>query len=783
MKMIQKLRFSMLLICAMLLSISSYAQFPYVNSFKKSDATGIVLGGSPSAYLTSGVVGGDPVNDGYLRLTNAVNTQTGYAYIDTPFPSEKGITVEFEYFSHGTTVTNNAPGADGISFFLFDAAISPVEQGRFGGSLGYAQYRNPNSIGDTRNGPGMNGGFLAIGLDEYGNWATQTEDRNGGIKNALGNVITAGQIQGNGVIAIRGAIDPLDPNGDGGRSGAGAYPFIDGRLTNNLGGGGVERQPASSYLLPAGDRFSISTNARGPLQTDANYRKVIIDIEKNSPHIPNSGFTINVKVYVGSLGKTVDVLKNVHYAIDDVNIPQNLKAGFASSTGNSLNIHEIRNLEVNAGIIRAISLVKAVTSTTPVGGYVLGSTIEYTFKVKNEGTVVLDNVLLTDDITGVNPVLVAASDIGGDNKLSPNEEWTYTATYTIQQTDVTAGKVANTAKVRATDPLNNNVEDKSGTDVDNDDPTETQIAKPGKVTLVKTASTAPAGGFKLGDVITYSFIVKNEGTVILNDIRIEDNDLPGLSAFSPAFNAATTLAPGANMTFTATYTIKQTDVDAGKVVNTAKVKAKDPLNNDVEDKSGTATTNDDPTETPVVQTSKITLVKTASAAPTGGFKLGNVITYTFKVKNEGTVTLSNVSLTDDIVGITPVFVAASDIGGDNKLSPDEEWTYTATYTIQQTDVDAGKAVNTAKVIAKDPLNNDVEDKSGTATTNDDPTETPVVQTSKITLVKTASAAPTGGFKLGNVITYTFKVKNEGTVTLSNVSLTDDIVGITPVFVA
>src|SRR5690606_33233476 len=101
-----------------------------------------------------------------------------------------------------------------------------------------------------------------------------------------------------------------------------------------------------------------------------------------------------------------------------------------------------------------------------------------------------------------------------------------------------------------------------------------------------------------------------------------------------------------------------------------------------------------------------------------------------------------------------------------------EWTYTAAYTITQADVDAAKVSNTAKVTSKDPFNNDIDDDSGTSTTNDDPTETPIAQTGKITLVKTVTGTvPAGGYKLNDVINYTFKVKNEGTVTLSHVSLT------------
>jgi len=53
------------------------------------------MGGSPAAYLTSGI--DDPQNNGWLRLTKSVNNQKGYAYISSKFPSTLGALIDFEY--------------------------------------------------------------------------------------------------------------------------------------------------------------------------------------------------------------------------------------------------------------------------------------------------------------------------------------------------------------------------------------------------------------------------------------------------------------------------------------------------------------------------------------------------------------------------------------------------------------------------------------------------------------------------------------------------------------
>jgi uncharacterized repeat protein (TIGR01451 family) len=85
-------------------------------------------------------------------------------------------------------------------------------------------------------------------------------------------------------------------------------------------------------------------------------------------------------------------------------------------------------------------------------------------------------------------------------------------------------------------------------------------------------------------------------------------------------------------------------------------------------------------------------VKTAAVGGTG--KVGDVITYTFAVTNTGNTTLTNVIVTDPMVGLT---ITGNPIA---TLAVVSNSTIKGTYTITK-DIDAGKVVNTALATAKD----------------------------------------------------------------------------------
>jgi len=283
---------------------------PYSESFRNSTASNMVYGGSTAAVLTASA-GTDAEGAGYLRLTSNAANQNGFARNTTSLPTSDGLNISFEYYTYGGT------GADGLTFFLYDAtANSAFQIGAPGGSLGYAQ----NSTL-----PGVSKGYLGFGFDEFGNFSTATAGRQGG----------PGQKTSS--LTIRG-----DGNGLGAGSPAGSnYEFLTNIQTSNA---------TQMAALNAGSAFLIGGNVNGrTLGTEglgisnSGYRKAQIELKPNGL---GTGFIINVWITEGSASGGVihQVVKDLNYA--GTSVPANLSYGFAGSTGGSTNFHEIRNLDI-----------------------------------------------------------------------------------------------------------------------------------------------------------------------------------------------------------------------------------------------------------------------------------------------------------------------------------------------------------------------------------------------------------------------------------------------------
>ena len=357
-----------------------------------------------------------------------------------------------------------------------------------------------------------------------------------------------------------------------------------------------------------------------------------------------------------------------------------------------------------------------------------GSTIDYVFLVTNTGNVTLDPISVTDPLVGNVDCPISA--------LPPDGTTTCTATYSLTQADVDSGHVENTAVVTGTPP--------TGPDVTATDTTDTAITGVPLLTLAKTAGT-PSGA-SAGDTVPYSFVVTNTGNLTLEPVTLEDPLVGSLTC------DVTSLAPTDVMTCSATYTLTQTDVDAGQVVNTANASGTTP--------TGDVVTAQDTVSTPVTPAPALLLDKQAGTP--SGDNAGDTIDFAFVVTNSGNVTLDPVSVVDPTVGTV--------VCPDAVLAPAETTTCSASYTLTQGDVDAGHLANSATATGTPP--------TGAAVSATDTTDTAIAATPAITLDKTAGT-PSGDpadTRAGDTIEYTFVVTNTGNVTLDPVRVDDPKAG-------
>lgn len=241
------------------------------------------LGSNWIAALVSG--GFTPtITSNRLRLTDAqTNESTGVTF-QRLFPGANNrVQVTFRYYGYSGTT----PPADGIAITLSDASITP-QPGGFGGSLGYA----------TRGGtvPGFAGGWLGVGLDEYGNYSS-TES---------GPLGPASRAQS---VAIRGSA----PN----------YNWVAGTATLS---------PTVANTTGHLYRVTVDSTVAG---------RSLVTVERDTTG-------------AGTAYSTLISSFNVAMATGQTAIPANLMLTITGSTGSSTNIHELDDVQVCAQTMNPI---------------------------------------------------------------------------------------------------------------------------------------------------------------------------------------------------------------------------------------------------------------------------------------------------------------------------------------------------------------------------------------------------------------------------------------------
>ena len=218
-----------------------------------------------------------------MRITNATGNVATAATLQRLFPAAGNVVqVQFKHYAYGGS------GADGVGVIFSDAGITP-QTGAFGGPLGYGTKGAGND--------GFAGGWLGVGIDEYGNFSNE------------GGPGSVGQRPDS--VAIRGS-----------GSGTNGYRYIAGTPANLNPGidiSGSTAGPGYTY------RITVDNRTAGQAR---------VTVERDT----GSGFVAFSQI------NGVNVLA----ASGQAPLPQEFYLSLTGSTGGSTNIHELDDVQVCA---------------------------------------------------------------------------------------------------------------------------------------------------------------------------------------------------------------------------------------------------------------------------------------------------------------------------------------------------------------------------------------------------------------------------------------------------
>jgi len=227
------------------------------------------------------------VVSGRMRLTEAKSDQSTASTYQRLFPAANNLVeIQFDHYAYGGT------GADGIAVVLSDAAITP-QPGAFGGPLGY---------GFKPGISGFAGGWLGIGIDEFGNFSGEGGSSNIGQRRQS--------------VAVRGS-----------GTGTSGYRYLKGTCNNG------SSNTNGNCLSPTVDGNNVSPAHRYKITIDSQVSgQSIVKVERNA----GSGFVTLIPAF------------NAIAQPGQAATPSDFLMSLTGSTGGSNNNHEIDNVQICA---------------------------------------------------------------------------------------------------------------------------------------------------------------------------------------------------------------------------------------------------------------------------------------------------------------------------------------------------------------------------------------------------------------------------------------------------
>ncbi|HDR8024346.1 TPA: DUF11 domain-containing protein, partial [Bacillus cereus] len=423
----------------------------------------------------------------------------------------------------------------------------------------------------------------------------------------------------------------------------------------------------------------------------------------------------------------------------------------------------------------------------------IGDIITYTITVPNNGNISATNVSITDPIpTGTNFIPNSVTVNGATQSgVTPTNiplgtipaGQTTTVTFQVQVTSLPAnGTITNEANITFTSQPN-----------PSEPPTTTTTTPPPTTTSVRTAIVNPTKSASpqvvdIGDTITYTITLPNTGNISATNVIVTD-PIPAGTTFVPNSVTINSIAqPGINpsggiqvgtiaagSTSTVTFQVQVNSLPTSGVIrnvgNVTFTYQPDPT------KPAITTTNPTPPTTVPVNTAITNPIKTADKT---AVDIGDTITYTVTFNNDGTIPSTNVIFTDTIPAGT-TFIPNSVVLNNASVPNSNPATGISVGTINPGET---KTLSFQVLVTQVPGGGVITNEASTTYTyQPDPNLPPVTTTEPTTpttvAVNTATVNPTKSANqafvdIGDIITYTISLQNNGTVPATNVILTDPI---------
>ncbi len=364
-----------------------------------------------------------------------------------------------------------------------------------------------------------------------------------------------------------------------------------------------------------------------------------------------------------------------------------------------------------------------VAVACPTNAVFPGGSIAYAGTVKNTGNITLTNVIVVSDLPTPNTTLFTVP------LLPPGSSTNFIGTYLVPTNtcSVTASFQATGADICTLDVVTNLATTTCTVT------TAPQIA----VTLACPVITAT-----VGQLITYTGTVSNVGNVTLDNVTVVDTQA------SPAtVLAVVSLAPGATTNFLVSFLAPS---DACSVTTTVGVSGSDNCTSLVVSASQSVTC-------PLLSSPKLLLTQNCPTIPAVP---GGKLTFTGTVQNSGNITLTNVSIVNNLSGVQPIFTAAT-------LAPGATASFSGSYLAPTNCSSTSTSTATGTSICGIPV-------TTSATSTCDILTTPA-------LTVTQSCPPEASAQGAN-LTFTGTVKNTGNISLTNVTVVNSRTGLKPLLV-